>query len=83
MPAQTIRVRPVTHAKLKALAAASGRSISDVIDDAIEVLRRERLLADANAAYERLQQDPAAWAEELAERAVWDAATGLTRQESL
>lgn len=30
------------------------------------------MLAEANAAYARLREDPEAWAELLAERAEWD-----------
>jgi hypothetical protein len=35
----------------------------------VENHRREQFLAELDAAYQRLQADPVAWAEELAERA--------------
>jgi hypothetical protein len=41
-----------------------------------ELRRKQRLalelLDQANAAFARLKQDPQAWAEELAERALWE-----------
>jgi len=43
-----------------------------VIDDAEERLRREKFLADANAAYATLKRNPKLWKEELDERAWWE-----------
>ena len=43
-----------------------------VLDEAVERYRRDRLLDEANAAYARLQADPDAWKEELAERQLWE-----------
>jgi hypothetical protein len=42
--------------------------------------RRQRFFEELNAAFATLQADPEAWAEELAERAMWDAtlADGLS-----
>jgi len=36
---------------------------------------RERMIAEFNSAVAELKQEPAAWAEELAGRAAWDAAS--------
>ena len=44
-----------------------------MLEQAVEAYRRELFYAELNAAYERLQADPVAWEEELAERAEWDA----------
>ena len=41
-------------------------------DDGAEHDRRERFLDAANAAFARLKADPKAWAEELAERKIWE-----------
>ena len=76
MASETVRIKPETHAKLKHLAAASGQSMPEVLDAAVEVLRRERLLEETNQAYAALRADAKAWQRELAERKVWDAALG-------
>jgi hypothetical protein len=44
-----------------------------ILEQAIEEYRRRRFLDDVNRAYEALRNDPTAWAEELEERAAWDA----------
>ena len=51
--------------------------IPDAMTDAD---RRQRFFEGLNAAFATLQADPEAWAEELAERAMWDAtlADGLS-----
>ena len=41
-------------------------------DKEAEMKRRERIIAQTNAAYAKLRADPEAWAEELAERKLWD-----------
>jgi hypothetical protein len=45
-----------------------------ILKKVIEAYREARFLAGLNADYARLRQDPAAWAEEVQERAVWDRA---------
>lgn len=69
---QTVRIRPETHAKLKAIAEDLGKPLSEVLDDAVEVLRRQRVLEATNTAYAALKEDPKAWKEALAEREAWD-----------
>ncbi|MDQ2743598.1 MAG: toxin-antitoxin system protein [Chloroflexota bacterium] len=53
---------------MRQLAEESGQSIQTVIDQAINVYRREQFFASLDAAYDRLWNDPVARAEELAER---------------
>ena len=43
-----------------------------VIDKAVETLRRQIFLDSANAAYASLRQDQSAWEEEQTERTAWD-----------
>jgi predicted transcriptional regulator len=57
MASETVRIKPETHAKLKQLAAVSGRSMPDVLDDAVYALRRQRLLDETNEAYAALRAD--------------------------
>ena len=44
MASETVRIKPETHAKLKAISEATGRSMPEVLDQAVEVLRRQRCL---------------------------------------
>jgi hypothetical protein len=74
MASETVRIKPETHAKLKQLAVLSGRSMPEVLDDAVEALRRQRLLEETNEAYAALRANPKAWQQELAERSAWDSA---------
>ncbi len=69
MGSTTVRVTDHTHEVLRELAAATGESLQQVLEQAVERYRRERFFADLHAAYARLQADPAAWEAELAERA--------------
>jgi hypothetical protein len=48
--------------------------MQELLDDAVEALRRGQLYDEADRAYARLQADPGAWAEEVRERQAWDAA---------
>jgi hypothetical protein len=43
-------------------------------DPFLEKGRRHQFLDEVNAAYATLRNDPQAWEEELAERALWDRA---------
>jgi predicted transcriptional regulator len=70
MASTTIRVSPRTHAMLRELAAATGKPLRRVLEDAVDNYRRELFFAELNAAYARLRADPVAWEEELAERAL-------------
>lgn len=73
MPAtETIRIRRTSRERIDEIVRESGQSIQDIVDEALELYRRTRILELANASYERLRQDPAAWAEELEERELWE-----------
>ena len=76
MASDTVRIKPETHAKLKDIAQASGRSMPEVLDEAVETLRRMRLLEATNQAYAALRDHPQAWQIELAEREMWEATLG-------
>ena len=73
MASTTVRVSAHTHELLRELAEATGEPLQKVLERAVETYRREQFFAELNAAYARLQADPVAWEEELAERAEWDA----------
>jgi hypothetical protein len=73
MPA-AIRVPDSTYQIIRELAGDG--SMQAVVIQAVEAYRRQRILEQANAAFAALRQDPAAWAQEQAERAEWDATLG-------
>jgi hypothetical protein len=72
MAASTIRIRPKTHDALKEIAAMTGQSLQDALDQAIEDRRRRLYLEEADADYAALKQDPKALAEFNKEMAAWD-----------
>lgn len=71
MATDTVRIKAETHAKLRDIAKSSGKSMPEVLDEAVEVLRRARLLEDTSRAFESLRSDAKAWRMELAEREAW------------
>ena len=68
MSTTTVRVRPETRDKLRELSEQSGRHIAEVLEEAVEQLRRRRFMEEVNQSFTQLRADPEAWAEELAER---------------
>jgi predicted transcriptional regulator len=72
MASTTVRVSAETHDVLRKLAAATGEPLERILERAVESYRREQFYAEFDAAYARLQADPVAWEEELAERALWE-----------
>jgi len=53
-----------------------GRSQMEVVHEALELFRRQQLLADMNQGFAELRRDNAAWDEEMGERDVWDVTLG-------
>ena len=53
---------------LRELAEQSGKTVQDVLDQAVEDYRRKLFLDAVNAGYAALRADPEAWAEVEAER---------------
>lgn len=72
MASTMIRIRPQSHRALKKMAAASGQSLQDVLDRAIEEHERKLYLDGVEADYAALKRDPKAWAEFQKEIAIWD-----------
>jgi hypothetical protein len=67
MATTTIRVDTRTHARLLELSEASGASLMDTVREATEALRRRRFGSQVAAELAGLHEDPAAWADYLAE----------------
>jgi predicted transcriptional regulator len=76
MASDTVRIKPETHAKLRDIAQSLGKSMPEVLEQAVESLRRAQLLKESNRAYAALRADPKTWKAELAERKAWEATLG-------
>ncbi len=74
-PGSTVRVREHVHATLQALSIEMGAPIQDVVEEAVDAFRRQRMLEQHNQAYAALKADPRRWQEELDERRGWERAS--------
>ena len=72
MAGTQVRVSNTTHQMLRSLAAEVGESMQTVLEQAVEQYRRRRFLEGLNQDFKALKENPQAWQEELAERALWD-----------
>jgi predicted transcriptional regulator len=72
MATTTIRVSLQTRKTVQTLAQATGVSMQQVIDQALELYRRQQLLLETNRAYARLRKDEEAWDAFTHELAQWD-----------
>ncbi len=72
----TVRVDPKLHATLRALADAEQRSISQVIEEAIDRYQKDNFWKAMHEGFARLRADPAAWREYLDEVTLWDLVSG-------
>jgi hypothetical protein len=59
-----------TRDRFAKLAEATGRPMTQLVDDAADALERRVFFEQLSARYERLRADPAAWSEVEAERAL-------------
>jgi len=72
----TVRISASAHRTLKEESESTGQPMQSVLEEAIEMYRRRRFLAEVNAAYARVREDEAAWGDELEERQLWDQTIG-------
>ncbi|MBA2278200.1 MAG: ribbon-helix-helix protein, CopG family [Chloroflexia bacterium] len=72
----TVRVEPKLHAKLRSLSDSERRSISQVIEEAIDDYEKAKFWRAMHEGYARLRADPAAWSEYEQEVALWDTVSG-------
>ncbi len=66
----TIRVGRQTHERLAALAATTGKSMTAVVEDALDALERRVFFESLNERYAELREDADEWAAIEAERAI-------------
>lgn len=67
-----IRVPEALHSTLRELADETGTSMQELLIEAIEEMRRQRMFDLSNAAYAAMRADEDEWQEELRERRLWD-----------
>lgn len=66
----TIRVSEPTRDRFARLAQATGRPMSQLVDEAADALERRVFFDQLSAGYEALRADPDAWSDIEAERTV-------------
>ena len=71
MQSINVRISSQSYKVLKSLTKEKGQSMQSVIDQAIEDLRRRKMLEATNEAFLALRADNEAWAAETAERDLW------------
>jgi predicted DNA-binding protein len=71
-PGNMIRVPEETHSILREMADETGRSMQDILSEAVEEMRRRRVFELANAAYAAMRENEDEWQQELEERRLWD-----------
>jgi hypothetical protein len=67
-----VRVTKQTHQQLATLAEENGLSMQTILDRAVEAYRRQSFLEALNADFAALRAQPDKWAEEQAERKLWE-----------
>jgi predicted transcriptional regulator len=70
----TIRVSERTRDRFARLANATGRPMTQLLDEAADALERAIFFQDLTKRYDELRADPDAWAEIESERHVEDSA---------
>jgi predicted transcriptional regulator len=66
----TIRVSDDTHERFARLADATGRPMTQLLDDAVDALERRLFFDRLSARYDELRDDAHAWADIEAERSL-------------
>ena len=66
------RISSRAHRRLRTLAEETGETSEQILDRALDLLERRRILDGINAGYAALRADADKWAAEQRERAPWD-----------
>lgn len=72
MPTTSIRVERKTHEQLLKLARAQGRTMTQIVGDAVSEYEKEQFWKKTREGYERMNADPEDRAAFDAEMALWD-----------
>jgi hypothetical protein len=73
---RTIRVSEHTHDRFARLADVTGRPMTQLLDEAADVMERRVFFDQLSQRYEELRADPATWAEIATERAIESGSLG-------
>jgi hypothetical protein len=73
MSTLTVPISDKSHRILQELAEQTGQTTGEILDKALDAYRRKVFFDGLAADYAALKADPEAWAEELAERKLWEA----------
>jgi hypothetical protein len=68
----TVPISEAGHRVLQELAEQTGQTMMEVLDKALDAYRRKVFFEGLQADYAALKADPEAWADELAERKLWE-----------
>lgn len=68
----TARISEETHKKLKYLSEMCDEKIIEIIEEAVERYRREKMMDRVNEEYRKLRENKELWEIELKERREWD-----------
>ena len=72
MQSVNVRISSQSYRVLKSLSQEKGQSMQAVIDEALEDLRRRKMLEATNEAFSALKATPKKWKGELEERELWE-----------
>ena len=67
-----VRVSENLHQILRRLATIQGKSMQMILEQAVEEYRRKMFMAEMNAAFQALKDNPEAWQAEQDERKLWE-----------
>ena len=70
---EEVRISSKAKDMLQQLAAQTGKKTEEILNDAVDLYRRQFFLNGTNAAFAALRANPDTWADEEEERAAWDA----------
>jgi hypothetical protein len=84
MSASTVHLSEASQRILQELVSQTGQTQEEILAKALDTYRRKVFFEGLAADYAALKADPEAWAEELAERQLWEATLtdGLDPEES-
>ena len=72
MQSVNVRISSNSYQILKTLSQEKGQTMQSLIDQALEDLRRRKILEATNEAFAILKANKAEWEEEQAERDLWE-----------
>lgn len=70
-----VRVYENTHRILRGLSATQGKSMQEILDQAVEDYRRRMFLEGLNEDFRRLRSDASLWEEHEQEMTLWNEST--------